>query len=145
MGSSESDAARIGRELEELARASAATHGLSIGVSGGEADLALAPYRDFGVVVGDRQLTVHVGGEVGRPGVLLDRLDSERLLFEYAGAFLQLHREEARPREAASEFVRRVGIDYVRERVAKDPPGRSALFRTFHGLTGCPCISPAAS
>jgi nitrite reductase (NADH) large subunit len=52
-------------------------------------------------------------------------------VLEYCGAFLQLYREEARYLERTAPWVERVGIDYVRRRVAEDAEGRRALHARF--------------
>ena len=58
-------------------------------------------------------------------------------MIEYAGAFLQLYREEARYLDRTVHWVGRVGLDYVKQRVLNDAEGRTALFaRLQYALQG---------
>jgi nitrite reductase (NADH) large subunit len=45
---------------------------------------------------------------------------------------LQLYREEGFYGERTAGFVERVGLQYVQERLVKDPQGRSALLGAFY-------------
>jgi len=58
---------------------------------------------------------------------------------EYAGAFLQLYREEGWYLERTVHYVSRVGLDYVKRRVVEDAAGRQALWeRLQFALDGEP-------
>jgi len=46
---------------------------------------------------------------------------------EYASAFIQLYREEARYLDRTVHWVQRVGMDYVKQRIVADAAGRRAL------------------
>ena len=60
-------------------------------------------------------------------------------VLEYAGAFLQLYREEGWYLERTVHFVSRVGLDYVRKKVLDDADGRRALWeRLQFALEGEP-------
>ena len=60
-------------------------------------------------------------------------------VLEYAGAFLQLYREEGFYLERTVHFVARVGLDYVKQRVLDDARGRKALWeRLQFALDGEP-------
>ena len=52
-------------------------------------------------------------------------------MLEYAGAFLQLYREEARYLDRTAHWMARVGIDYVKKRIVEDAAGRCALHARF--------------
>jgi NAD(P)H-nitrite reductase large subunit len=52
-------------------------------------------------------------------------------VLEYAGAFLQLYREEGWYLERTVHFVARVGLDYVKKRIIDDAAGRRALWEQF--------------
>jgi nitrite reductase (NADH) large subunit len=56
---------------------------------------------------------------------------SEEEVLEYAGAFMQLYREEAHYLERTAPWIARVGIDYVKKRLVEDAPGRAALHARF--------------
>jgi len=60
-------------------------------------------------------------------------------VLEYAGAFLQLYREEGFYLERTVHYVARVGLDYVKERVVEDAENRKALYaRLRFALQGEP-------
>ena len=60
-------------------------------------------------------------------------------VLEYAGAFLQLYREEGWYLERTVHFVARVGLDYVKQRVLDDAAGRRDLWeRLQFALDGEP-------
>ena len=55
------------------------------------------------------------------------RVATEAEVLEYAGAFMQLYREEAHYLERTAPWIARVGIDYVKKRLVEDDEGRAAL------------------
>ena len=60
-------------------------------------------------------------------------------MLEYAGAFLQLYREEGCYLERTVHYVSRVGLDHVKKRVLEDARGRRALWeRLQFALDGEP-------
>lgn len=61
----------------------------------------------------------------------LCRASEERVVFEIAAAFIQLHHDEAGLGEGAAEFLDRVGLGYVRERVVRHPELRERLLARF--------------
>ncbi|MEM7437327.1 MAG: hypothetical protein AAF436_19405 [Myxococcota bacterium] len=61
----------------------------------------------------------------------LCRASEERVVFEIAAAFIQLHHDEAGSDESASAFVGRVGLDYVRDRIVRHPDERDRLLARF--------------
>lgn len=128
------DAARVGVELEEMCWGSPTPHKVKMAVSGCVRNCAEATVKDLGVVSVDDGWDIYVGGTAGlrvRAADRLARVGSERSLLEHVGAFLQLYREEGRYLERTAAFVERVSADYVRERIAKDPAVRTALFKRF--------------
>src|SRR5690606_25064907 len=56
------------------------------------------------------------------------KVDSAEEVLEYAGAFLQLYREEGHYLERTAHYVARVGLDSVRRRVVDDAAQRRALW-----------------
>jgi nitrite reductase (NADH) large subunit len=52
-------------------------------------------------------------------------------VLEYAGAFMQLYREEAHYLERTAPWIARVGIGYVKQRLVEDDAGRRALHARF--------------
>jgi nitrite reductase (NADH) large subunit len=61
----------------------------------------------------------------------LVRVATEEEVLEYAGAFMQLYREEAHYLERTAPWIARVGIDYVKQRLVEDGEGRAALNARF--------------
>ena len=60
-------------------------------------------------------------------------------VLEYAGAFLQLYREEARYLDRTVHYVARVGLDYVKAKIVADAEGRKNLYaRLRFALEGTP-------
>jgi nitrite reductase [NAD(P)H] large subunit len=49
-------------------------------------------------------------------------------VLEFAGAFLELYRQEGFYLERTVHFVARVGLDYVKRRIVEDGRGRRALW-----------------
>jgi nitrite reductase (NADH) large subunit len=129
------DAVSMGVAIEEMTWGSWTPHKVKMGVSGCARNCAEAMVKDFGVVAVENGWDLYVGGSAGyrvRAGKRVARVGSEREVLEYCGAFLQLYRGEGWYGERTGDFVQRVGVDYVRERLVKDPYGRSQLFRTFY-------------
>jgi len=48
---------------------------------------------------------------------------------EYAGAFLQLYREEGWYLERTCHYLDRVGLDHVKKRILEDEEGRQAYYQ----------------
>jgi nitrite reductase (NADH) large subunit len=61
----------------------------------------------------------------------LVRVTTETEVLEYAGAFMQIYREEAHYLERTAPWIARVGIDYVKKRLVDDTQGRAALNARF--------------
>ena len=103
-------------------------------VSGCPRNCAEATIKDFGVVGIDGAWELHVGGNGGlkvRVTDLLCRVKSREEVLEYAAAFMQLYREEARYLERTAPWVERVGLPYVKERIVQDEANRKALQHRF--------------
>ncbi|MBP7132365.1 MAG: NAD(P)/FAD-dependent oxidoreductase [Aquabacterium sp.] len=79
------------------------------------------------------------GASDGRAALLAEvRTPDEALA--YAGAFLQLYREEGQYQEHAARYVGRVGLAHVHNKIVRDQAGRHALWgrlqTTLTGLLG---------
>ena len=60
-------------------------------------------------------------------------------MLEYAGAFLQLYREEGWYLERTVHYIGRVGLDHVKKKVLEDVANRKALYeRMLFSLDGEP-------
>jgi nitrite reductase (NADH) large subunit len=109
-------------------------HKFKIAVSGCPRNCAEATIKDFGVVCVDSGYELSVGGNGGihvRATDFLCKVATEEEALHYCAAFVQLYREEARYLERTAPWIERVGVDYVRARIADDAEGRDALAARF--------------
>jgi len=128
------DSTGLGVQIERMSWGSWMPHKFKIAVSGCPRNCAEATIKDFGVVCVDSGYELHVGGNGGikvRATDLLCKVATEQQALDYCAAFIQLYREEARYLERTAPWVERVGIDYVRRRIADDEIGREALTGRF--------------
>lgn len=103
---------------------------VKLAVSGCPRNCAEATIKDFGVVAIDGGWELHVGGNGGvrvRATDLLCVVKTADEVVEWAGAFLQYYREHAQWNERTSVWIERVGLDAVKQALAK-PEDRAALF-----------------
>lgn len=129
------DAVEIGIELEQMTWGAFTPHKVKLAVSACARNCAEATVKDIGLIAVEDGWDFYVGGGAGmrvRAGRRVARVKSERELLEYVGAFLQLYREEGFYGERTARFVERVGLQYVRERLVKDPQSRSILLAAFY-------------
>ena len=82
--------------------------------------------RDLQVTKIGGQWDAHVGSQWH-----LCRASEERVVFEVAAAFIQLHHDESGYGETPTSFLERVGLDYVRERIVRDQEQRNQLLARF--------------
>ena len=127
------DSTAMGVALEKMTWGSWTPHKTKMAVSGCPRNCAEATIKDFGVVATEAGWDLHVGGNGGirvRVTDLLTKVTTEAEVLEYAAAFMQLYREEAWYLERTAPWIERVGVDYVRDRLA-DPAVRAALRERF--------------
>jgi nitrite reductase (NADH) large subunit len=127
------DSTAMGIALEKMTWGSWTPHKTKMAVSGCPRNCAEATIKDFGVIATDAGWDLYVGGNGGikvRVTDLLAKVSTEDEVLEYAAAFMQVYREEAWYLERTAPWVERVGIDYVRARLA-DAPGRARLRDRF--------------
>ncbi|MES9966930.1 MAG: nitrite reductase large subunit NirB [Sedimenticola sp.] len=128
------DSIQMGIDLEKMTWGSWTPHKYKMAVSGCPRNCAEATIKDFGVVGIDGAWELHVGGNGGlkvRVTDLLCRVKTEVEVLEYAGAFMQLYREEARYLERTAPWVERVGLPYVKEQIVENGENRTALYARF--------------
>ncbi len=128
------DSVKMAIALEKLSWASWTPHKFKMAVSGCPRNCAEATIKDFGVVAVDSGYELHVGGNGGikvRVTDLLARVESDEAVLEYAGAFMQIYREEARYLERTAPWIERVGLNYVIEHIVDDIENRKALNERF--------------
>ncbi len=128
------DSTQMGIDLEEMTWGSWTPHKYKMAVSGCPRNCAEATIKDFGVVAIDSGWELHVGGNGGvkvRATDLLCRVITREEVQEYAAAFMQIYREEARYLERTAPWVERVGLAYIKGRVVDDAEGRTAAYMRF--------------
>jgi nitrite reductase (NADH) large subunit len=128
------DSTGLGIKLEKMCWGSWTPHKVKFAVSGCPRNCAEATIKDFGVVCVEAGYDILVGGNGGvavRVSDPLVRVTTEQEVLEYAGAFMQLYREEAHYLDRTAPWIARVGIDYVKKRLVEDAQGRRALHERF--------------
>ena len=128
------DSTGLGIKLERLMWGTWTPHKFKLAVSGCPRNCAEATIKDLGVICVEAGYDIVVGGNGGielRGTDHLVRVAREEEVLEYAGAFLQIYREEARYLERTAPWVERVGMDHVKQRVVEDAAGRRAAFARF--------------
>lgn len=128
------DSTGIGIKLEQLSWGSWMPHKFKMAASGCPRNCAEATIKDFGVVCVDSGYELHIGGNGGiqvRVTDLLTKVDTEDEVLEYAAAFCQIYREEARYLERTAPWIERVGFTYVKESLVDDAEKRKELAERF--------------
>jgi nitrite reductase (NADH) large subunit len=134
------DSTRMGIELERTLWRMYAPHKVKLAVSGCPRNCAESGIKDVGVIGVDSGWEIYVGGNGGIKtdvAQFLVKVHTAPEVLEYAGAFLQLYREEARYLDRTVHYINRVGMDHVRKRVVDDAAGRRELYeRLQYALQG---------
>ncbi|HEY9148704.1 MAG TPA: nitrite reductase large subunit NirB, partial [Gammaproteobacteria bacterium] len=128
------DSIGMGIDLEKMTWGSWTPHKFKMAVSACPRNCAEATIKDFGVVGIDGAWELHVGGNGGlkvRVTDLLCRVETHGEVLEYAGAFMQLYREQARYLERTAPWVERVGLPYIKEQIVENADNRQALHARF--------------
>ena len=127
------DSTAMGIALERMTWGAWTPHKTKMAVSGCPRNCAEATIKDFGVIATEAGWDLHAGGNGGikvRVTDLLAKVTTEAEVLEWAGAFMQLYREEAWYLERTAPWIERVGIESVRTRLA-DPAARAVLHARF--------------
>ncbi len=136
------DSTRMGKDLERALWRMYAPHKVKLAVSGCPRNCAESGIKDVGIIGVDSGWEIHVGGNGGiktEVAQFLVKVKTGPEVLEYAGAFLQLYREEAWYLERTVHYIGRVGLDYVKKRILDDAEGRKALWeRLQFSLEGEP-------
>jgi nitrite reductase (NADH) large subunit len=128
------DSTGLGVKVERMTWGSWMPHKFKIAVSGCPRNCAEATIKDFGIVCVDSGYELSVGGNGGikvRATDFLCKVATEAEAMHHCAAFIQLYREEARYLERTAPWIERVGVDYIRARIADDAEGRDALAARF--------------
>ncbi len=124
------DSTQMGKDLERALWRMYAPHKVKLAVSGCPRNCAESGIKDVGVIGVDSGWELYVGGNGGirtEAGQFFCKVKTGQEVLEYAGAFLQLYREEGWYLERTVHFLQRVGLDYAKKRVLEDDAGRKAL------------------
>lgn len=117
------DSIQMGIELEKRFERLNTPAKVKLAVSGCPRNCAEATIKDFGVVAIDGGWELYVGGNGGvhvRACDLLTKVKTEEEVMEWSAAFLQYYREQAKWNERTSTWVERVGLDSIKEALAKE-------------------------
>jgi nitrite reductase (NADH) large subunit len=125
------DSTQMGKDLERALWRMYAPHKVKLAVSGCPRNCAESGIKDVGVIGVDSGWELYVAGNGGirtEVAQFFVKVKTAQEVLEYAGAFLQLYREEGWYLERTVHFVARVGFDYVKQRVLEDAQGRRDLW-----------------
>jgi nitrite reductase (NADH) large subunit len=121
----------MGIALEKALWRMYAPHKVKLAVSGCPRNCAESTIKDVGVIGVESGWEIYVAGNGGikaEVAQFLCKVRTEAEVLEYAGAFLQLYREEGRYLDRTVHYVARVGLDYIKQRVVDDADKRKALY-----------------
>ncbi len=125
------DSTRMGQALERALWRMYAPHKVKLAVSGCPRNCAESGIKDVGVIGVDAGWEIYVAGNGGiktEVAQFLAKVATQAQVLEYAGAFLQLYREEGWYLERTVHYVGRVGIEPVRRKIVDDAENRRALW-----------------
>ncbi|MBI2286834.1 MAG: NAD(P)/FAD-dependent oxidoreductase, partial [Nitrosomonadales bacterium] len=111
------DSTSLGIALEKELDRMWAPHKVNLAGSGCPRNCAEATIKDVGIVGVDSGWEIYVAGNGGikaEVSLFLVKVKSAEEVMEYASAFIQLYREEARYLDRTVHWVQRVGMDYVK-------------------------------
>ncbi|MES2182951.1 MAG: nitrite reductase large subunit NirB [Pseudomonadota bacterium] len=136
------DSTQMGKDLERALWAMYAPHKVKLAVSGCPRNCAESGIKDVGIIGVDSGWEIYVGGNGGiktEVAHFFAKVKTSDEVMEYAGAFLQLYREEGWYLERTVHYIGRVGLDYVKKKILDDAEGRKALWeRLQFALDGAP-------
>ena len=121
----------MGVKLEKMLFDMYSPHKVKLAVSGCPRNCAEAGIKDVGVIGVDSGYELYVGGNGGiktEVAQFFVKVKNDDEVMEYAGAFLQLYREEGFYLERTCHYLERVGLDHARKRVVEDEENRKALY-----------------
>lgn len=136
------DSTLMGQQLERQLALMYAPHKVKLAVSGCPRNCAESGIKDVGVIGVDSGWEIYVGGNGGiktEVAQFFVKLKTHEEVLEYAGAFLQLYREEGWYLERTVHYLARVGLDHAKQKVVEDAENRKALYeRLLFSLEGEP-------
>lgn len=134
------DSTLMGQQLERALSLMYAPHKVKLAVSGCPRNCAEAGIKDVGVIGVDSGWEIYIGGNGGiktEVAQFLVKLKTHEEVMEYAGAFLQLYREQGWYLERTVHYLTRVGMDHIKQAIVEDSAQRQQLYqRLLYSLAG---------
>lgn len=134
------DSTKMGQQLERQLARMYAPHKVKLAVSGCPRNCAESGIKDVGIIGVDSGWELYVGGNGGIKTEVAEffvKLKTHEEVLEYAGAFLQLYREEGWYLERTVHYLARVGLEHAKQKVLEDEENRKALYeRLLFSLEG---------
>jgi nitrite reductase (NADH) large subunit len=134
------DSTKMGQQLEHQLARMYAPHKVKLAVSGCPRNCAESGIKDVGIIGVDSGWELYVGGNGGIKTEVAEffvKLKTHEEVLEYAGAFLQLYREEGWYLERTVHYLARVGLEHAKQKVVEDAENRKALYeRLLFSLEG---------
>ena len=121
----------MGIDLERAFWKMYAPHKVKMAVSGCPRNCAESGIKDVGIIGVESGWEIYIGGNGGiktEVAHFLVKVKTEQEVLEYAGAFIQLYREEARYLDRTVHYIQRVGLDNIKKQLVDDPENRKALY-----------------
>lgn len=125
------DSTQMGIDIEKAFDHMWAPHKVKFAVSGCPRNCAESGIKDVGIIGVDSGWEIYVGGNGGiktEVAQFLCKVKTHEEVLEYAGAFIQIYREEARYLDRTVHWLHRVGLEYVKKRVVEDAEGRKSAY-----------------
>ncbi|ACB34943.1 nitrite reductase (NAD(P)H), large subunit [Leptothrix cholodnii SP-6] len=122
---------QLGKDLERALWAMYSPHKVKLAVSGCPRNCAEAGIKDVGIIGVDSGWEMYVGGNGGIKTEVAEffvKVKTTAEVLEYAGAFLQLYREEGWYLERTVHYINRVGLDYVKDKILNNAELRRQLW-----------------
>jgi len=122
---------RMGVDLERMLFGMYAPHKVKLAVSGCPRNCAEAGIKDVGVIGVESGWEIYIAGNGGiktEVAQFLCKVTTDAEVMEYAGAFLQLYREEAWYLDRTVHYVSRVGLEYITQKIVNDTENRKSLY-----------------
>jgi nitrite reductase (NADH) large subunit len=134
------DSTKMGQQLERQLARMYAPHKVKLAVSGCPRNCAESGIKDVGIIGVDSGWELYVGGNGGIKTEVAEffvKLKTHEEVLEYAGAFLQLYREEGWYLERTVHYLARVGMEHAKQKVVEDEVNRKELYeRLLFSLEG---------
>ena len=129
------DSTGLGIKLEEAMWGAWSPHKFKLAVTGCPRNCAEATCKDLGIVCVDSGYQILVGGAAGLDlleAQLLVQVPTEEEALEYSCAFYQLYREGAQYLHRPYKWIKKVGLDWVKDQLVGNDENRKALADRFH-------------